>query len=245
MRDQNNNTSAEKTNVIEIYNPTVSLKSTINTIEVSWIPSKLTNVEYVLKKDGVEIYKGTDTNFVDSSIIRNTNYSYTLETVHNSNTELVFSGNKLSGDYTIQIFGDIQLETTEISINSISHGENVTFNKIKFNQIADIEKEYSIKMKMTPFTSISGGNISSSNFFIDDALLKDDVSNTLSVKDLSFIDNVPTILISNAETLLNKKITLEVLSNNLKLVIPKELKLNSLSDESFSSTITYLVEWGP
>jgi hypothetical protein len=245
LKDQNNFLSTEKSNIIEIYNPNVILKSTINSMEIGWVPSKLTNVEYVLKRDGIEIYRGSTVNFIDESVELNKNYLYTLEVIHNGNTYLVYTGNKLSGNFTFQTLGDIHLEMKEISINSVSQGETLTSNKIEFKQIADIEKEYSIKMKMTPLTSNTGENISSSNFTIKNALLKDDISTTLAIRDFSFIDNNSTVLVSNADTVTNKKLTLEVLPSSLKLTIPKDLKLNELPNDTFTSTITYQVEWSP
>jgi alpha-tubulin suppressor-like RCC1 family protein len=245
LKDQNNFLSTEQSNVIEIYDPNVILNSTINTIAIDWTLSKLTNVEYILKRDGIEIYRGLGNSFLDTSVGQNVNYTYTLETVHNGITNLVYTGNKLSGNYTFQTFGDIELETKEISVNSVSQGTISTSNTTSLIQTTDIEKEFTIKMTMSPFTSINGGNISAENFKIENALIKDVNNNIIEIKDIIFTDNVASILISNADSSIDKKMKLEVLINNFKLNIPTKLKLNELSNEGFTSNIVYGIEWSP
>jgi hypothetical protein len=243
--DQNNNISTENSNIIEIYNPNLSATSSINSIEIEWNASKLTDVEYILKRDSLEIYRGSTVNFIDLNVSAEQNYFYELEVVHNGNIYSIQTVNKLSGNFSFDVFGDIQMETKMMSDNAFSLGESIGSNVIGVTQNFDIQNDFNITMTMTPFTSVGGGIVSASYFKIEDALLKDESNNTISMKDIFFIDDIASTLISNEETMINKKAILEISLNNLKLFIPPKLKLNDFPSELFTSTVTYQMEWGP
>jgi hypothetical protein len=245
LKDQDGNTSIGKNNIIEFYYPNLTMKSSLNSTLLQWDPSQLTNVEYILQRDGIEIYRGTSTSYDDTNIELNTNYQYKIKTKHNGDERSAYLSLKKSGNYTFQILGDIQLSTENISLNTISKGESTASTEIKFTQIADIQKDYKINMTITPFTSSNGTIISAENFKMENVLIKDRNNGLIETKTINFMDNAASVLINETHTIVDKQVKMEIPLTSLKLNIPAELKLNNGIGEYFTSNITYGVEWGP
>ncbi|MCK1999820.1 hypothetical protein MZM54_00300 [[Brevibacterium] frigoritolerans] len=244
LKDSRDGVSNKLTTQIEVYNPSLSLKSKITgTMDISWAHSKLSQ-SYRLLRDGEVIYSGTNNAFQDNTNSLSGPHIYTLEVFLDGKYVQVASTNKEDGYNLFETPSSILFPQTTLGNHSPINPTSMDLEYMKYEDFSDTKTAYAISVSITDFTSDSSSFTPQS--FVLKNVKKLNRSNLIDkvFPDL-YLSDTPIQLVNQTETSTDAYTKLEILKDNIELSLPSDVTLNSQSSEFFQANITWDVILAP
>ncbi|WP_140421572.1 RCC1 domain-containing protein [Bacillus cereus] len=230
---------------LEIYNPKVQIKTTYNSINISWEHSNI-NKQYRLKRNGQILYTGSDNKFVDSTISNNQSYTYTLEVLDINKYIEVFSTQKSSGIYNFVTPSLIQFPSVSLNTNQSVSPSAMDKEYIEYKENVDIPTTYSLKVSMTDFISNNGVKFTPDEFLFKNLSRLNEYNQTQQQLINIGINSIPQELFRSSSLKNSSYFKLELMKDDILLRLPKSIKLNQSQKETvFNSSIIWDLEIAP
>ncbi|MCK2000754.1 hypothetical protein MZM54_05035 [[Brevibacterium] frigoritolerans] len=244
LKDSRGGISNKLDTQLEVYNPNLTLKSTMKGMDISWTHSKLSS-EYRLSRDGEVIYTGTDNSYFDTGLKVDTAYFYRLEVLVDGVYVSVDTLNKNSGYNLFETPSRITFAETRIGDYSPITATDMDLEYVKYEDFSDIASPYSLRVSISNFSSSNNNKFTPQSFVLKK--IKKIDRNNLVEKTLAdvYITETPTELVGLNETSTDSFTNLEILQNNVEMVLPLDITLNTSSIETFNSTIVWDITFAP
>lgn len=172
-------------------------------MDISWSAVEGTDI-YVLYRDGVEIYRGTDLSYTDSNLEANKQYSYNLKAI-NSSGESPLSAS--ASKYTLA------LDPTSVDlVNTTSSSITV---KIIDNPLNAVTPEWKVLLKKTDGTLIGIRDFSSDTVVTFDSGLEEDTIYVIFIitRNGDLFENTEYLALAGIKTNAKPEITITTADN--------------------------------
>ncbi|MED2737010.1 hypothetical protein [Bacillus toyonensis] len=230
---------------LEIYNPKVQIKSTYNSINISWEHSSISK-QYRLTRNGQVIYTGSDNKFIDSTVSNNQSYTYTLDVLNNNKYIEVFTTNKSSGIYNFTTPSIIQFPSISLNSNEPLSPTAMDKEYTEYKEKVDLPTSYSLKISTTNFISEEGNEFIPKSFLIKN-LTRLNEFNQVEQRLIDVeLNSTPQELFHSSELKNSAYFKLELLKDDIQMQIPKYIKLNQTKPKTeFHSNIIWDFQIAP
>jgi hypothetical protein len=243
LKDSQSGISNKISTQVEVYNPSLTLKSKVSGMNISWTDSKLSQ-NYRLLRDGEVIYTGANPNYFDAGVTYNTQYSYTLQVLLNGNYISVASLNKTSGYNLFETPTSINFPSVALGSNSPITPSSIDLSYVKYQDLSDVITPYSLDVSITNFSSPQS-SFTANSFVLTNVKKLDHTNAVIKTLPDIYVSNTPVELVNQSETTTDSYTKLEVLQNDIELSIPNTLILNSGSGENFNATLVWNITYAP